>query len=70
MAQEEPKEAVVVESEEDKVRGWRFDQFWRELGFPPNLADKLVDAKVDWHEAQKLLKAGRGHLWVFEYLMP
>lgn len=68
MAKEQPEEDAG-ETEEDRVRVWRFAQFI-DLGFSPSIADALVDAKADWHKAEKLLKMGRGHLWVFEYLKP
>lgn len=67
MAKEEPED--TGETEEERVRAWCFEQFIK-LGFSPSIADVLVDAKADWHKAEKLLQKGRGHLWVFEYLKP
>jgi len=44
-------------AEEMKLRSWRFDNLVR-LGFDKLTAARLVDAHVDWHEAEKLLEQG------------
>jgi hypothetical protein len=43
--------------EEMKLRSWQFDNLVR-LGFDELAAARLVDAHVDWHEAEKLLEQG------------
>ena len=44
-------------AEQIQLRSWRFNNLVR-LGFDKLTATRLVDAHVDWHEAEKLLEQG------------
>jgi hypothetical protein len=47
--------AVRGEDEDVLVELWRYEML-SELGFTPKQALALTQAKVDWHDAQKLLR--------------
>lgn len=46
-----------ISPEEERVRRWEFDQLVR-LGFDKLDANYLVEARVSWHEAWRLIRLG------------
>jgi len=54
--------------EHEKVLSHREQMFEDVLGFTPFQAITLAEYGADWHEAEKLLKAGCGHEVAFDLL--
>jgi len=54
--------------EHEKVLSHREQMFEDVLGFTPFQAITLAEYGADWHEADKLLKAGCGHEIAFDLL--
>lgn len=57
MADEETTESVLLVDEDKQRRDWQQEMF-EELGYQPEIARVFVDARVDWHDADTLLKKG------------
>lgn len=55
--------------EEGQLLAWRVEQF-ANLGFSFDDAHILGEHKVDWHEAERLLKAGCTHELAVQILRP
>ena len=58
MAEETSQEQVAKkDAERDKVLAWEMERFW-DLGFTLSQCEELVRSGADWHDADRLLRAG------------
>lgn len=65
---QEEQAVALAELEREQRASWNRARF-EELGFQNEIADLLVDARTDWHDADRLLKQGCTHDLVLRLLL-
>lgn len=61
--------ASSLADETTRVAAHRINRFL-DLGFSPAYAIKLTEAGIDWHEAERLIRAGCEPLLAYKILRP